>query len=161
MCAPITRLGAGYSADFKVMDNRIWDDLRIAGDDVLYRRVPDQPSFITHDLISGKPALHRAAFQWDDDGISVYRRGLVRRFRIRLSSLLRDSSQLLFGIRVDVVRSCRAGVTDSPDELDPIAGRAHASIQCDEGKPTRPRRREIQATLAEGARRVRVRQPES
>ena len=129
-----------------------WDDRSIPGDEVLYRRVPVKPTFVGVDLISGEPYLQRAAFQWDEDGISVYRRALLVALRLTPVSVLRNGNQDAYFFEVAAARACGAGVRDSPDDDDPLVGRAHALIQCEADKPSKSRRREIQNALAAAAR---------
>lgn len=131
-----------------------WDDSSIPDDETIYRRVPDVPDFLAPDLISGELKPTRTAFQWDDDGISVHRSSTLEAEGLKPDSILRKSTQMVFGFAALVPRSCGAGVIDDPQPDDPPAGIAHALIQCEVPRPSKPRRRQVSEALAAASRRI-------
>jgi len=148
-----TQHGVGCSGG-NVDDTRVWDDAHIPDDEIVLRRVPAKPDFfLQKDLVSAAARLSRAAFNFDPNGISVYRDSLMREHGIEREQIFRGRTDLrLYQLPVSAVRQAEAGVVDAirPDDL-PV-GLAHALIRCKE-LPSVPkqRRREIQDILADAA----------
>jgi hypothetical protein len=140
------------------MANLPWNDPSIPDEDFLYRRVPARPDFYVHrDVLTGESVLGRNAFQFDDDGMSVYRQWLITKYGISLEQIRRDLSHLLFRFTVGLVRSTSAGVVDDPVDDDPPIGAAHASVRCENNaRPPRQLRRTIQLALCANAELVQL-----
>lgn len=128
-------------------------DTPIPDDEDMYRRIPDKPDFLAPDLLTGERVPTRTAFQWDDDGISVYRSSVLRENSLGPDATIKREGQLVYAFPARAPRSCKAIVVADPIVDDPPAGIAHALIQCEVPKPDRIRRREISEVLAQASRR--------
>lgn len=133
-----------------------WNDPQIPDEDSLYRRVPNRPDYyFQRDLLDSSPVIGRNAFQFDDDGMSVYRDGLVIKHSLTLRQIRRNVNSLLFKFTVGAVRALLAGVIDSVDEDDSEIGVAHGLVRSESGpKPPRPIRKKIQDGLVQAAEHV-------
>lgn len=131
-----------------------WDDPSIPDVEVLYRRVPDKPDFLVPDLLGDEKRPSRTAFQWDPDGISVYRESLLQSASLDASAVAKIPTHMVFGFCVVVPRFHGAGVVNDPVEDDPPAGFAHALVRCEKPRPDKTRRREVSTALADLSQRV-------
>jgi hypothetical protein len=130
-----------------------WNDPEIKDDEWLYRRVPTRPDFFQQfDLRTGERILGRGAFQFDDDGMSVYRESLIKIHNLTLRQVRRSTEFLLCKFTVGQIRELEAGVVDDPDPDDDPIGVAHASVRVESViKPPKPQRKIIQDGLIQVA----------
>lgn len=126
-----------------------WNDPTIPDDECLYRRVPRKPDYyLQRDLETGEMRLGRAAFQFDDDGMSVYRHALIFENELTASQIRRNESNDLWRFTAGAARKLSVGVVDDPDENDLPIGAAHASVR---GFPDfRPAEKKARRTIALG-----------
>lgn len=110
------------------------DDPSIPDDDELYRRVSDgSPNMVVVDALSGNRRPSSAAFKPDDDGVSVYREGVLRSRGLSAADLVVQPGNLVVSLPVSAVRALSLGVRNDPwprDIPDPDHPRnaAHALI---------------------------------
>lgn len=134
-------------------DSSAWDDPDILDSEILYRRVPDVPDFLVPDLISEVKTPSRAAFQFDPDGISVYRKTLLDEENLGPESVTKKPGQMVFAFNASVPRACGVGVVFDPVD-DPPAGFAHSLVRGEKPRPDRAKRAEVGDALAEASERV-------
>ncbi|MGW7203908.1 hypothetical protein [Streptomyces sp. NPDC054837] len=135
-------------------DSSTWDDPAISDDEILYRRVPNVPGFLAPDLISGVRKPTRTAFQFDPDGMSVYRKVLLDEENLGPESVTKKPGQMVFAFIAAVPRRCGVGVVHDPVD-DPPAGFAHSSIRGEKPRPdSREKRVEVGDALAEASEQV-------
>lgn len=110
------------------------DDPRIPDTDALYRRLSDsRPSMVAVDLETGARRPSSGAFKPDEDGVSVYRRGLLTVTGLGPDDVVRHPLNLVVSVDVRDVRSIGLGARDDPwpsdiDEPDHPRNAAHALI---------------------------------
>ncbi|MFE7838703.1 hypothetical protein ACFU53_22420 [Streptomyces sp. NPDC057474] len=131
-----------------------WDDASILDEEVIYRRVPDVPNFLTADLISGDRKPSRAAFQFDSDGISIHRKALLDEHGLGPDSVIKKPGQMVFSFLAAVPRSHGVGIIYDPVD-EPPAGFAHALIRGEKPRPDdKALRARVGDALAEASVRV-------
>lgn len=92
------------------------EDADVPGSESVYRRVPRVDSNfmiidqVTHEIVGPTTA----AFQVDpkDNGISVYRRSILLDHNLSAEDLIKDPLNLVVGVTVDDLRSCRHILAD-------------------------------------------------
>ncbi|BCJ71656.1 hypothetical protein CS0771_12000 [Catellatospora sp. IY07-71] len=129
-----------------------WDDPSISDSELLYRRVPVLPDFFQQaDLIDGSKKLSRASFQFDDDGISVYRDVVLKDNDLKADCILTNSRQCIYGLTAADARRAGVGVIEDVDREDLPRGLAHALLVCSDMPPSRSLRRQIGDSLCAAA----------
>ncbi len=110
------------------------DDPAIPDSDTLYRRLSDAgPSMVAVDLETGERRPTSGAFKPDEDGVSVYRRGLLDAAGLGPDDVVRNPWNLVVSVDVGDIRSIRLGACDDPwpadiDEPEHARNAAHALI---------------------------------
>lgn len=123
------------------------DDPSIPNDDVLYRRLADSgPNMVVTDLEIGERRPTSGSFQPDDDGISVFRRSVLRANKLGPDDLIKHPQNLVVSVDVADVRSIELGVRNDPwpsdiDDADHPRNAAHALITGFEQLSHKERRR--------------------
>lgn len=105
--------------------------LEVSGGEVLYRLL--FPDWVYVDPITGERRPTSAAFEPDDEGVSIYRETVLMRSHLGASDLTRSPSDPVIGFTAEEVRDLGLRVlsdawpTDVPDPAHPKHG-AHALI---------------------------------
>ncbi|WP_156749549.1 hypothetical protein [Mycobacterium sp. E1747] len=114
-----------------------YDDTSFTDAELLYRRVPDKPSFLTQrDPITGKRRPQPAAFsiRQEPDGLSIVIHGLVRALRLKTKHLCNWETHGVARFAAGHVRP-KLGVIAAADPNSPHLGQAHGLIRGPEGIP--------------------------
>lgn len=115
-----------------------YDDEQFPDDELLYRRVPDQPSFLkVTDPVTGARRPTPAAFRikTEPDGLSISILGLIRRHALKTCDLCKDwTTHGVARFEAGHVRPT-TGVTEQPTD-DPLIGKAHGLIRGPDGIPS-------------------------
>ncbi len=110
------------------------DDPAIPSSDALYRRLSDSgPNMVAVDLETGERRPTSGAFKPDEDGVSVYRRGLLSAAGLGPDDIVRKPWNLVVSVDVGDIRSIGLGARDDPwrpdlDEPEHPRNAAHALI---------------------------------
>lgn len=117
-----------------------YDDDQFRDEELLYRRVPKKPDFLTLiDPVTGERRPTPAAFSIGDDepdGLSVSIRTLILRHRLKTGNLCKNwETHGVARFRVGVLRP-DTGIIEDPTD-DPLIGKAHGLIRAPNGKPAR------------------------
>lgn len=116
-----------------------YDDDTLTDDDLLYRRVPDKPDFLTQrDPITGRRRPQPAAFsiKHEPDGLSVHVESIIRTLRLKTKHLCDWETHGVARFEVRHVRPT-LGVIAHEDRADAYLGKAHALIRGPRGIPAR------------------------
>ena len=91
------------------------DDASIPDDEELNRRLSDEsPNMVVVDALSGARRPSSGAFKPDDDGVSVYREGVLRSRGLTAADLVVRPGNLVVSLPVGAVRAISLGVRDDP-----------------------------------------------
>jgi hypothetical protein len=130
------------------------DDPKIPDSDALFRRLSDSgPSMVAVDLETGERRPTSGAFKPDDDGVSVFRRGLLQAAGLGPDDIIKRPWNLVVSVEVGDVRSIGLGARDDPwpsdiDEPQHPRNAAHALIVGLERLGRNERRRRQKALVA-------------
>jgi len=98
------------------------DDPGIPDSDALFRRLSDSgPSMVAVDLETGERRPTSGAFKPDDDGVSVFRRGLLLAAGLGPDDVIKHPWNLVVSVDVGDVRSIGLGARDDPWPSDLMA----------------------------------------
>lgn len=114
-----------------------YDDDQFLDDELLYRRVLDDPEYLSAiDPITGKRRPTVAAFSYSGNGLSVSIHGLIRRHGLKTCHLCKNWGT--HGVARFQARHVRpdAGVIEDPTD-DLLIGKAHGLVRGPNGKPPR------------------------
>lgn len=114
-----------------------YDDTSFTDTEHLYRRVPDQPSFLSQrDPITGKRRPQPAAFsiRKEPDGLSVVVHGLVRALSLKTKHLCNWETHGVARFAAGHVRP-KLGVIAAEDPDNAFLGKAHGLIRGPDGIP--------------------------
>lgn len=115
-----------------------YDDKAFSDDELLYRRVPDQPKFLQSvDPVTGarRPTIASFSISGDPDGLSVSIHSLIRRHGLKTFNLCNWDTHGVARFQARHVRPDLGLVADETD--DPLIGKAHGLIRGPEGKPSK------------------------
>ncbi len=130
------------------------DDPDIPDTDALFRRLSDSgPSMVAVDLETGERRPTSGAFKPDDDGVSVFRRGLLHAAGLGPDDVIKNPWNLVVSVDVGDIRSIGLGARDDPwpsdiDEPEHPRNAAHALIVGLERLSRGQRRRRQQVLVA-------------
>ena len=113
-----------------------YDDEAFSDDELLYRRVPDQPKFLQSiDPVTGarRPTVAAFSISGHHDGLSVSIHSLIRRHGLKTFNLCNWDTHGVARFKAGHVRPELGVVADETDE--PLIGKAHGLIRGPEGKP--------------------------
>jgi hypothetical protein len=132
------------------------DDLFVADEELLIRRVSrrDDTNMVVFDEGTGLPTLSSGAFGFDEDGLSVYRKRVLRCIGMTPLGAARDPQNYLVSVTASAVRGFGLGVRADPSPPDGDGHRrdvAHALVTNRHGLGKKPLLR-VRKALAEQAR---------
>lgn len=114
-----------------------YDDDSFADTELLYRRVPGKPPYLSHlDPITGKRRPQPAAFsiKKEPDGLSVVVDGLIRSLKLKTKDLCNWETHGVARFAAGHVRP-NLGVIAAEDPNSPHLGKAHGLIRGPDGIP--------------------------
>jgi hypothetical protein len=109
------------------------DDPAIPDTETLCRRVPNQPTFLVPDLVTGRKRVSSGAFTPDEDGLSVYLLDLLMSAGQDHGAVRARSDDVVVGFTAGEARRLTLGVRpdpwppDTPDSGHP-RNAAHALV---------------------------------
>lgn len=86
----------------------------VAEDDILCRRVRNQPSFLPTDPLTGLIRVSSGAFQPDEDGLSVYLLSVLNSAGLDEGAVRTRPDDVIVGLRASVVRRLDLQVRRDP-----------------------------------------------
>lgn len=93
---------------------KVADDPVVLDTEMLCRRVPNQPSFLVPDLVTGRTRVSSGAFTPDADGLSVYRLDLLLSTGQDHGAVRARSDDVVVGCTAGEVRRLGLGVRPDP-----------------------------------------------
>lgn len=107
------------------------DDGSVADDELIYRRLLRRPSFyVPRDAISGKPIATNASFTYEEDGMSAYASGHMKRLRVEVTRLYDQATHGIAAFPAEALRGLGGGIVSVEDTDDPDVERGQCHVVC-------------------------------